>query len=151
MNRTLRVTWNHPYIRGGGANDFLETQRLISEPLEAICTAQEVRERASIQWYTPLLVCSHRTPSLGLKFFVHVSSHDWPSDRSRTESKIFNKWNSPNYIVEWLFRYDNINAEKTNMKMLWLTYIDFITPINLSYLSIQVMNWWKNDYIWRWW
>jgi len=37
MNRTLRVTQNHPYIGEGGANGFREMQRLIREPLVATC------------------------------------------------------------------------------------------------------------------
>lgn len=49
MNRTLRVTRNHPYIGEGDANDFREMWCLISESLEATCTVQEVQGRASMQ------------------------------------------------------------------------------------------------------
>jgi len=41
MNRTLKVTWNHPYLEERDANDFSQMQLLIKEPLEATYTMHE--------------------------------------------------------------------------------------------------------------
>lgn len=85
MNCILKVTRNHPYI-GGDANYFRKMRRLIMKPLEAMCMMQEVQVRDSVRWYTLLLACSRMTPPVGLKDFVHVLSHDWSSDWSKTET-----------------------------------------------------------------
>jgi len=58
MNRILRVTPSHPYIDEGGANSFLETRRLVKEPLEATWTVQKRLGHILARWSTPELVCS---------------------------------------------------------------------------------------------
>jgi len=86
MNRTLRVTRNHPYIGEEGTNNFREMCRLIKEPLEATCTVQ--KEKALLCGGAHRNWSAHsRRSRLAQGVFIHVSSRDWLSSQTRTDTK----------------------------------------------------------------